>query len=118
MTADLEDLNELLQNVGARTNSELAWALERTVLLPLGDTSFAKELAAVVALHGFDRYFEADATNQRVLEFLMHLAIKDSLDVVASCCEGGIVLCRFGSLRLLGLLVAHRHQGISDSLIY
>lgn len=83
MAADLEYLNELLQNMRAWPHPQLARALEWATLGPLSDARLAKELPTVVALHGVDGDLEADAANQRVLEFLMHLAVEDSLDIVA-----------------------------------
>ena len=70
--------------MGTRSYSELTWTLERTVLLPLGNTLFAEEFATVVTFHGFDRDFKADTADQRVFQFLVHLTIKDTLDVITT----------------------------------
>ena len=84
MTTDLQDLDEFFQNMRAGPNSELAWALEWTALRPLGNASLTEELPAVVTLHRVNGDLEADATDKGVLEFLVHLAIQDSLYIVAS----------------------------------
>jgi len=84
MTTNLKDLNKFLKNMGTRSYSELTWTLERTVLLPLGNTLFAEEFETVVTFHGLDRYFKADTADQRVFQFLVHLTIKDTLDVITT----------------------------------
>ena len=85
---DLQDLDELLQNMRAGPYPQLAWALERTVLLPLRNAGFAEQLPAVLALHGLDRDLQADSTDHGVFKLLMHLAVHDSLDVVAALVVG------------------------------
>ena len=52
--------------MGAGTDSQLAWALERAVLLPLGDAAFAEKFPAIVAFHWIDWNLEANSANQRV----------------------------------------------------
>lgn len=84
MTTDLQDLDEFFQNMRAGSNSELAWALEWTALRPLGNAGLTEELPAVVTLHRVNGDLETDAADKRVLKLLMHLAIQDSLDIVAS----------------------------------
>lgn len=48
----LQNVNELLENVGTGTDSELSWALKRTIFLPFLDAPFAEQFSAVVAFFG------------------------------------------------------------------
>ena len=84
ITGDLQDLNELAQNVRTWPYSQLTWALEWTALGPPCDAGFAEKFPAIVAFHRVDRNFQTDATNERVLQLLMHLPIHDSLNVIAA----------------------------------
>jgi hypothetical protein len=99
MATYLKYLDKLFQDVRAWSYSKLTRALKRTILLPLGDTPFAEQLPAIVALHGLDWYFKANAANQGVLQLLVHLAVQDSLNVIATGREA-IVLRRLGGLTL------------------
>lgn len=84
VAGNLEDLNKLTQNVRAWPHSELTWALERTALWPLCDAGLTEKFSAIVALHWIDRNFEADSTNQRVFQLLVHLSVHDSLNVIST----------------------------------
>ena len=92
VTGDLQNLDELLQDVGARTDPQLARALVGTVLGPLLNTLLAKQLPAVVAFHRVNRNFEADAANQRILKLLVHFSVLQPLDIVASLVVALIIL--------------------------
>ena len=96
---DLEDLDELLKDVRAWTDSELARALEGAVLLPLRDTAFAEELPAIIAFHRVDRNLEANSTNKGVFKLLMHLAIEDPLNVISSLVVGLLLVSEIFLLR-------------------
>ena len=63
MTRDLEDLDELLENVGAWTDTKLARALKGTVLLPFRDASFAEKFPTIITFHWVDWNLEANSTN-------------------------------------------------------
>ena len=47
----------------AWSDSKLARALKWTILLPLRNAPLAEQFAAVVALHGFNRNFEANTAD-------------------------------------------------------
>jgi hypothetical protein len=48
---NFDDLEELLEYMGAWPHSQDPWALEGAILLPTGDAFLAEEFSAVVALH-------------------------------------------------------------------
>ena len=77
VTADLQNLNELLQDVGAWPDSELTGALKRTILLPFGNARFAEEGSAILTLHPVDGNLQANAADHRVLKLFVHLAVHD-----------------------------------------
>lgn len=103
---DLEDLDELFQNVGARPDSQWPGALEWTLLLPSGDALLTEELPAIVTFHGVNWNFKADATDERILQLLVHFSIFNSLDVVASLIHllVGTVTVMGHLLRLRGII--------------
>ena len=80
----LQDLNELFEDVGAWSYSQLTRTLERTTFVPLLNAAFAEKFPAVVTVHYITRYLQTNSTNQLIFELVMHLAIEYSLDVVAS----------------------------------
>ena len=91
LARNFEDVDELLEDVRARSHAQDAWALEWTVFLPLLDASLAEELAAVVALHGLPQYQQTDAADERVFELLVHDAVLDLVQVVTARVVRGAV---------------------------
>ena len=80
-------MNELFEDVRARPHPQLARALERAVLLPLGDAGLAEQVPTVLALHRINRNLQANAAPHRVAELAVHLAVDDSRDVVTALVE-------------------------------
>ena len=64
LASDLEDVYELLQDVGAGPHSQDTRTLVWTIFLPFLDACLAVVLAAVVTLHGALQDLEANATDQ------------------------------------------------------
>lgn len=108
VAGNLQNLNKLFEDVGTGPDSKLARALKRTALRPLGDASLAEKFPAIVAFHWVIWNLEANTADERVLQFLMHLAIKNPLDIVAARLEGMVglrlVLKWFEWLWILGLI--------------
>ena len=63
MTRNLEDLDELLEDMRAWTDSKLSRALKWAVLLPLCDAAFTEKFPAIIAFHWVDWNLEANSTN-------------------------------------------------------
>ncbi len=51
MTYDLDNFEEFVKHMRARTHAELPRTLEGTVLLPARDALFAEKFSAVITLH-------------------------------------------------------------------
>ncbi len=65
-------------------HSQLPRALKWTILLPLLNAWLAEQLTAVVALHRVSQNLKTYAANERVLQLLMHNAILNPVQVIAS----------------------------------
>ena len=84
MAFDLKYLNELLKYVRAWSNSQWAWTLEGTLLLPPGNAFLAEKLSAIITFHRINWNLKTNTADQRIFKLLMHFTVLYSLDIVAS----------------------------------
>ena len=61
LAGNFENVDELLEDMRTRPDSQNSWTLIRAILLPLFDACFAEVVSAVVAFHWTFQYFEANA---------------------------------------------------------
>ena len=86
-----EDVNKLLQNMRARPHSQNTRTLERTIFLPSFDAQLAEKFATIITLHRLAKYQQTDAAYQRVFQLLMHDAVLNFVQVIATrVVRGGI----------------------------
>lgn len=91
-----------------RPYSELSWTLKWAALWPFCDAFLAKQLPTIVTFHWVDRDLQANTTNKRVLKFLMHLPIHDSLNIISSIDLMTLALSQIYKSNLLSVLFMMR----------